>query len=370
MNRIDSFNERTSYLSREEVVNPFLVLEQIFDRHSTCEPIVDNLWELITHAHRKGYWTNYESPKVLYLKCIQLVRGFEASFLISKIRPNYLDFRTNESMYCNPCIAGKSKINSTNFIQDAYRDLSIDNYYRGLSSLKFSLYNMLYEGFDPTCHRYIVHIKEATYDLYAVGSKIISSLFLVYQQERGLKLTPNDIKRLQVYECNGNDSNKNQFFYEETFIEVALHEKKEFEYIPTIKYLNKVAHLLIFEKEFYNPGNILHYFDELMFLLESFRLHHEKLKVKQKNRKWDIPQELLNELKYIPKDRFRNPLSYVHELFIEKPLVEWRNELENWKLSILGNEYFRDDHYRTITHLLFCLSELVGLMEYRPYKSY
>lgn len=370
MNRINTFSDRTSYLSREEILNPFLVLEKVFKKYSTCEPIVDDLWELITHGHRKGYWTTYSSPKVLYLKYIQLVRIFEASLLISKIRPNYLDFEANERDYKNPDTIDKSKKSSTNIIQDAYKNLNIDNYYRGLASLKFDLSNLLYDGFQPTCHRYTVYIKETTYDLYTVGNKIISSLFLVYQLERGLQLTPNDTKRLQAYECNASDSNTNQFAYSESFTEIVSEEKKEFEYKPTINYLNKVAQLLLHEKEVYNPGNILHYFDELMFFLEGFWLHYEKLKTKQKNKKWDIPRELLDEVKYIPKDRLINPLSYLHELLEAKSLVEWRNELEEWKLEILGNEYFRDDYYRQITHLLFCLSELVGLMKHRPYKLF
>ncbi|WGQ15441.1 hypothetical protein [Sphingobacterium faecium] len=180
MNRINTFSDRTSYLSREEILNPFLVLEKVFKKHSTCEPIVDDLWELITHGHRKGYWTTYSSPKVLYLKYIQLVRIFEASLLISKIRPNYLNFEANERDYKNPDTIDKSKNSTTSIIQDAYKNLNIDNYYRGLASLKFDLSNLLYDGFHPTCHRYTVYIKETTYDLYAVGSKLISSLFLVY----------------------------------------------------------------------------------------------------------------------------------------------------------------------------------------------
>lgn len=367
MNRIDSRVDKVSFLTQKEILNPFSVLEEVFGDYATCEQVQDDLWDLVTIAFRRNYWTNYDSPKELYEKCLRLCRLIDAGFLISKIRPHYFDeHKMREQHDFVVPNKGNSNLDQCDERLVAYDNLKNFLIKNRLGSIRFDLSYFLYFGFEPVRFRYTDRIGDSGYRLSKGFAEVISNLFAIYRSEGKLKITDRDKIRLQVFENQGIDLERPQFLYEEGYFDEDLEEPVVFQLDVVVDYLNNLSVRSHRDISKYNPGNVLHYFNELLFLLESFWRYYTSLKVKWRERHWSLPEESIREIKYLSKDCLENPLRYLIGKFEVKSLVQWRAHLEEWKVKVLGGEFFNADRYQEASELLLCISELASIMEYEP----
>ncbi|MBC9798607.1 hypothetical protein [Sinomicrobium weinanense] len=367
MDRIQFRNAKLSFLKKKEILNPFIVLKETFKKYASCEPVQDEFWELVTVAFRKNYWMRYQSPKVIYLKYLKMVRLYEAAFLIAKIRPSYMvkHHAVIENRHFEVKPGSLSFPKAVTSLEGAYTELLllIDKIRAG--SIRFDLMNLLYHGLEPTVYKYTDLLSEAVYDAYRNFSSLILSLFTIYQSGRNLKLTKSDKKILRKSADEALDSDRPQFLYHYPFVGV-YEDYTASDLYHALNYLGKISSCTSYWNRNGNPGNVVYYFDELLFLLEAFWDYSRKIKPKARKAEWKIPEQTIANIRYLPTDQLKSPISYLDKEIKSKPLHIWRHQLESWKLDALGGIRFNPSKYDELRKLLFSLAEFASLLEYDP----
>lgn len=367
MDRMIFRNSKLSFLTKKEILNPFVVLKKAFKKEATCEAVQDELWELVSTAFRKNYWMTFRSPKVVYLKFLKIVRLCEAAILISKIRPNYSlknSHLRNTGLY-QPAERRKESFPTIVSPADAYHAVAFHLCSMRSGGAKFDFFNFLYHGLASLSFQYTDLLEECAYDTYRRTSELISALFTIYHAERGSELTKSDKQKLKKLVKDALDSNRPRFHYQNDFANV-YEEYSASDLFNALDYLNSTSFDTMFWQRNDNPGTVLFYFDELLFLLEAFWSYSMRLKPKWKEIAWNLPGEVIINIKYLPKEALKHPISFLDKKFVDKPLSAWQTELEAWKLEILEGNHYRSHRYKELTSFLFCLAELASLLEYDP----
>lgn len=367
MDKIRFRNSKLSFLTKEEILNPFLVLNNIFKKYSTCEPVQDELWELVSTAFRKNYWMTFRSPKVVYLKFLKVLRLYEVAILISKIWPNYtLKHRClRKTGLSQPAERRQESFPTISSAAEAYHAIVFHVSSMRSGGVKFDFYNFLYHGLESSSFQYTDLLEECVYDTYRRASELIFALFTIYHAERDLELTKSDKQKLNKFVKNALDSNRPRFLYQNDFVNV-YEEYSASDLFNVLDYLSSTSFDTMFWQRNGNPGNVLFYFDEILFLLETFWSYSRQLKPKWKETAWNLPDKVVKNIKYLPKEALKYPISFLDEKFVGKPLSAWQTELETWKLEILEGNSYSSHKYKELTNFLFCLTELAGLFEYEP----
>lgn len=367
MDRMIFRNSKLSFLTKKEILNPFVVLKKAFKKDATCEPVQDELWELVSAAFRKNYWANLKSPKMVYLRFLKVVRLYEVAVLISKVRSHYplINSALPKIDLFHPLKKMEERFSNTESVSGAYHVILSHLHYMRSGGAKFDYFNFLYHGLESLSFQYTDFLEESAYDTYRRTSEIISALFTIYHAERDLKLTQADRRKLKRFVNDASDSNRPRFLYDQDFTNV-YDTYRATDLINVLKYLKSTSFDAMFWQINGNPGNILYYFDELLFLLEAFTGYSKRLKSKWKEVAWGLPENVIEKIKYLPKDSLKHPISFLDAKFADKPLNFWRSELEAWKLEILESNCYNSYRYEELTSLLFCLAELADLLEYEP----
>lgn len=360
-------NRKLSYLKENEILDPFIVLKEMFKKHPSCESIQDEFWELITVAFRRNYWMQYKSPKVIYQKYLKMTRLFEAGLLIAKIRPSYTIRHNfiieNKSFELAP--ENSKAAHTQTPLETAYLELLQWNDHRCVGEHHFEMMNILYHALEATILNYADWF-EYTYSFHDKFSRLIFSLFTIFQSERDFKLTKSDKKILRKYKNDALDSNTPQFQYDDNFGPYAELLNPEYNVCNDLIYLRDIS----FKRSYWsingNPGNVLRYFDEFQYLLETFIEFHEILEPEEKQLEWDIPENFLKGIKYFPKEHLKFPLNYLDKEIHSKPLHVWRDLLESWKLDALEGASYNILKYESLESLLFSLIEFTKIQIFMP----
>jgi len=370
MNHIIYGDNRISYLNKEEILNPFLILN-IFNGKASDDDVQEVCWTLFSSAIRPAYWMKFESPLYIYECFKQIVRLIEAGYLIMQIRPNYVQKVKFGSSGLNPTIRGDDEFTEAliESRQEAFKLLTKINSQNGFYRIKLDLYDLLFEGLEPDCVDYYSSLHEFIYDTYQDINKIIRSLFVLSLSDTERYISESDMTILEKYVEFGIDTDSSTFGYSDTIYDIFENERAK-----DLISIADQATILIGESNYWqthrNPGNVLYYFHEFLFIIESF---HEYITdtpgmSELAKMQWQIPVDRTEMIHNLSEKQIKRPFKYILKAFREKPLSEWRSILENWKQAVLSNHTdskilneARDTH-----EFIVKLIEIATILEYQP----
>lgn len=243
------------------------------------------------------------------------------------------------------------------------------NSQNGFYRIKLDLYDLLFEGLEPDCVDYYSSINEYIYDTYQDVSKIIRSLFVLSSSDTERFISERDMTILEQYVGFSIDTDSSTFSYSDTIYDIFENENAK----DLINIANQ-ARAIISESNYWqthrNPGNVLYYFHEFLFILESF---HEYIRYTPEiselaEVRWHIPSDRLETIRGLSKKQIKRPFKYILKAFREKPLNKWRSILENWKQAVLSNHSDPKilNEVREAYEFVVKLIEIATLLEYQP----
>ena len=373
MHHVEYESSYITLLTEVEILNPYSVLKETFKEFSSPTPIQDELFELLTLTVRRNYWTTYESPLVLYKKYKKLLRLFEAGWLIEKIRP---DANLHEMFHIpyKEIKEGTPKRErvktNTNPITSAYQTLISAYSSRPLYSLRSDLFNMLFHGLMPTCIRYSYEFDGYMVKVAQQMSDLILALNSIDYHAQYNVLSPRDVK-IVTKERDKFKARNSLYDYDDDGIYNLFGYSKKEDLIRTIRISKEILFTSNFWKLHGNPGNIIHYYHDLLFTLESYWGHYQYI-VEQRmdiNTEWKYPKDKREKLYSMGHKWIKRPWEYLRDQFEKKSIHEWRSMLELCLEDVLSNQLIgyrfdrkHDDILDFIADLLF----LEGLSKYEP----
>lgn len=370
MNHIIYGDNRISYLTKEEILNPFLILD-IFNGKASDDDVQEVCWTLFSSAMRPAYWMKFESPLYLYECYKQIVRLIEAGYLIMQIRPNYLQKVKLGSSGLKPSARVNDEFTETliETRHEAYRLLTKVNSQNRFYNIKLDLYDLLFESLEPDCVDYYSSLQEFICESYQDISKIIRSLFVLSLSDTEKYISKHDLMILEKHVEFAIDMDSSTFGYSDTIYEILERENAK-----DLISIADQARAIIAENNYWhthrNPGNVLYYFHEFLFVIESF---HEYIRdtpeiTELAEIRWHIPEDRLESIRYLSRKQIKRPLKYILKAFREKSLSKWRSILEDWKQAVLSNRSDSNilDEARETHEFVVRLIEIASILEYQP----
>jgi hypothetical protein len=370
MQHVEYESSYIALLKEEEILNPFAVLKEIFQEYSSAAHVQNELYEIMTLAIRRNYWMIYESPLILYKKYKKLIRLFEAGWLIQKIRPDLELYKKLSLPYKD------IKVNSSNTKKLIQQDPTTETYQTLISvynleplySLRSDLYHLFFEGLIPTCVHYTYEFEGHMVIIVERMNDLISALHTIDHNENNKLLSPRDTDLLskELYEFKSRDT---LYDYDKDLYHLFRNSKKE-ELINAIGISKGILNVTNFWKLNGNPANILHYYHDFLFILDSYWLHYkflidEKVDV---NIKWKYPKDKKEELLGVKYKWIKKPWKYLHEKFEMKSIHEWRNMLEVCLEDVLSNVKVGYKSHQNDSEILDFIEGLIFLQELSNYE--
>ena len=372
MHHVEYESSYITLLTEEEILKPYSVLEETFKEFSSPTPIQDELFEILTLAVRRNYWTTYESPLVLYKKYKKLLRLLEAGWLIEKIRP---DVNLNEMFHIpykeikiNTPKTERFKTNP-NPVINAYQTLIHAYNSAPLYSLRSDLFNLLFHGLMPSCVHYSYEFEGYMVKAAQQMNDLIFALHSIDHHEQNHVLSPRDVEIL-TKERDEFKARNTLYDYDNDINNLFLYSKKKV-LTRSIRISKEILFTANFWKLHGNPGNILHYYHDFLFILESYWGHYQYI-VEQGmdiNTKWKYPKDKKEKLDRMGYKWIKRPWKYLHNQFEKKSIQEWRSMLELCLEDVLSNErigYRFDCDHDEILDFIDGLLFFRGLSKYEP----
>jgi len=371
MHHVEYENSYLVLLKEEEILNPFEVLKEIFQEFSSATQIQDELYEIMTLAVRKNYWMTYESPLILYKKYKKLIRLFEAGWLIEKIRPD-LDLLKKFSIpYKEIQVNTYKDSNQRQYdaLTNAYQTLIRVYNSEPLFLLKSDLYNLLFEGLMPTSVHYTYDFEGYMARAVEQMNDLIISLHYIYNYEKDKLLSDLDIAILSK-ERDEFIKRDTLYEYDGGFYDLYNYSKKE-EVINAVVISKEILFTRNFWKFHSNPGNILHYYHDFLFILDCYSRHYHFILINgiDINTKWKYPNEKKKELYNKGYKWIKRPWKYLHNQFQKKSIYEWREILEHCLEDVLSNKqigFSVDIDHNEMLDFIGALLFLQELSDYEP----
>ncbi len=372
MHHVEYENNYITLLTKQEILNPYLVLENLFVDFSSAETLQDELFEILTIAIRRNYWLTYDSPLVLYKKYKKLVQLFEAGWLISKIRPSSSEHESLLIPYedIEIVVPKRKKVKTTDDgVSEVYRTIVFSYSSSSLDTIRSDLFYLLFEGLMPTCVKYSNEIDPYYFRVTQQMNDLISALHAVYYYEKDNTLSVSDLRVLK----NMHD----EFMVRETFFDYHSDLQEGLSYTNKEEVKNTVAisRKILFKADFWklhgNPGNILYYYHDFLFILDSYWVHYLELCNEETdfNTKWKYPKEKKHEIYNSGYEWIKRPWKLLHDKFEKRSIYEWRNLLEKCLEDVLSNRfigYSTESHNEDILDFINSLLFLESLQEYEP----
>lgn len=372
MHHVEYENNYITLLTEQEILNPYLVLENLFVDFSSAEALQDELFEILTIVVRRNYWLTYDSPLVLYKKYKKLVRLFEAGWLISKTRPVSCVHENLLIPYeeIEPVEPKRKKMKPTkDGVSESYRIVIFSYNSSSLDTLRSDLFYLLFEGLMPTCVKYSNEIDEYYFRMIQQMNDLISALHTVHYFEKDNLLSGTDKKVLKIM-CDEFIARESFFDYNSDLQGGLSYMNKE-EIKNTLTISRKILFTTNFWKLHGNPGNILYYYHDFLFILDSYWMHYLELCNEDTdfNTKWKYPEEKKNEIYNSGYEWIKRPWKLLHDNFEKRSIHEWRNLLDKCLEDVLSNRfvgYSADSHNEDIFRFINSLLVLESLQEYEP----
>lgn len=355
------------FLTKKEILNPFLVIKKTFKDLPNCEPVIDECWDLWSLAFRENHWMNHQSPKVLYEKCLALLRLLDAGWLISKIRPT----SSMKGDIINPGFDPKNKSTQgkdLNALAKAYKTIHESYSLSTRFDLGFDLYNAFYHGLMPSSIKFEEILLESIYTSFKEITALISALFVVHRSEIGTKRTKTDKVSLKPYVKYALDFDAPQFEYYNSMHDIFYKFNKR-QFFSIIEYLTSASCSSFYWKNNGNPANVLYYMEELQFVMETMWSYLKDERGIIEKSIWDIPEDKKKQVQFLSQADIENPLYYLSEEFKKRGLAERRSDLNKWKLAALDNKWYNRDVHKDIEQFLYCVVEVADLLKFEVFDD-
>lgn len=375
MHHLEYGKSYVTLLTEEEILNPFIVLKEVFEESSSPKHLIDELFEIAIVALRADYWRTYTSPLVLYRKYKKIVRLIEAGWLISKIRPDYINQEAASLPIKQIAIdtRGRKVKNTPIDPLSSAHNVLIRSFQQKdkLYAYQGDLFDFLFEGLAPTCVTYDFGFEGYLIDQLHEMEALIGALHFLYNHENGKTLSPSD-KELLTVEKERFTARGTLYEYEHAHDMSFLKEYSTKE--DLVKTLNLTKGILDetnFWKLHGNPGNMLYHFHDFLFVLEYYWIYLQRLVADgvDLNTKWEYPEKERSEIYQITRKWVKNPWKYLRRQFETKPLADWRALLECCLEDVLGNqriEYGRTIQYNEVLDFVAVLLIFNEIMQYEP----
>lgn len=370
MHHIEYENSYLTLLTGKEILNPYIVLKEVFKGSSSPVALQDELYELLTAIMRPNYWRSYQSPLVLYKKYKKLLRLFEAGWLIQKIRP---EFDLSEKLSIPFKEVKVDEIKSQGFkpgsdpLTNEYQSLVQFYCSYSLSSLGREVYCLLFDGFMSGC-------TDGTYelDVYLIKqvqnmSELIRVLHTIGRYEQNTVLCPRDIDILNR-EKEALYARDNLHDYENDIYDFYEHSEKD-EVRKALDISKGILRTENFWRLHGNPANILHYFHDFLFVLDYFWCDYKYIVEAgiDISTKWEIDSEVREELYNQGHKWIDRPWEFLHNQFEKDSIRGWRYRLERLLEDVLSNHNWGIFHvHDEVLYFIDSLLLLVDLLDYEP----
>ncbi|MGJ1430787.1 hypothetical protein ACR79M_04410 [Sphingobacterium spiritivorum] len=363
----------TLLLTDEEIRNPFTVLDDVFGDTSSCFRMQEHLWDLVTVAMRPHYWARYDSPLKICNLYKSILRLIEAGWLISLVRPEqeiraslsdkFMAKQTDPKRPVIKSLEQHALPNAYKIVLQSYREDK-------LFSVRIDLFEFLFEGLHPTCVEYSPSLNEYLVDRYHYLSRLIDALYIIHDQEKRRECSAEDLLILEKYQQDDTAGIRQIHIYQHQLTDMFTYsEKEDLQHALSSSY--KVLYHNDFWKYHHDPANVLHYFHDFIFIIDSAYvfLQHSISSNTDPELEWNIPAHILQEITLQTVKEGKKPLKYLSEMFGTRTRKEWREELMKWEEAVLSNKkvpYEQKSIYKEVQQFLAGLLEFITLLPYAP----
>lgn len=340
MHRASYESSYLTLLTEEEILNPFMVLNDTFSSISSPTYLQDEVFEILMLVLRRNYWMIYESPLILYKKYKKIMRLFEAGSLINIIKPDLSQSEIFITPY-NEIDVNKESKEMYKFIPDplsnAYQTITRKYNSDSLYSLRSDLYDLLFQGLMPTCVKYQYEFEVYVLDAIENINDLISALYLIHHHEHK-ELFAKDMEKL-IRERERFVDRDNLYDYDCDIYDLYHYSQKE-DIIKAIDVSKHILNTSNFWKLHGNPANILYYYHDFVFILDSYWVHFQTILKSGMDidTKWQYPKDKKSELNDRGYKWIKKPWKYLHNQFEKKSINEWRQNLELCLEDVLSNQ--------------------------------
>lgn len=364
MHHIKYESNFTIFLTEEEILNPYSILEETFKENSSPTQIQDELYEILVLAVRENYWKNYDSPLVLYKMCKKLIRLLEAGWLIQKLGREHTLSENIPIPYKKIKIDNKKKEKfkkQSDSTVTAYLELVNVYNEEPLYSVRLELFNLFFKGLKPTTFINQYAFEEYIMDAFQKIDIMIKTLQIIYNHKQTKALSVREIEKLTL-EKDKFKARDTIYKYEHGIDYLFTLSNKE-EVIKAIPISKKILARKNFWKLHDNPANILHYYHDFLFALDFYWSHYQYL-VKNGidiNTKWEYTKAEKQELDGKGYKWIKKPGNYLEDQFKKKPLQEWQGMLERCLEDVLSNQKIKKETRRDHEEILDFIDGLLFL---------
>lgn len=357
-----------SYLSDNEINNPFLVLNESFARVSSPDDVLEDLYEIWVCAMWNERWVKHKSPAHLYKIFKKIVRLMEAAWIINTFDSLHLfhdsyrqteryAFQQYDQHHCRDCLHESQHLSH----------LLSEN---PLIDLKFALYDLTCLSLHSKQTREKINLDSFYFEAMQTVHYLIEIIFQLFKKFKNNFGGPFEnrryLKTLKKIE------RKNLLYRYHTKIEDFVKHRKIGESMEAIGLVEQANMQVGFWRIYRTPGDMLHYFHDFQFLIDYFSHHLTTIKCKRIaiNTEWPLPERIINKIRNEGTIWMLTPWQYLDDQFAAKSRNDWQVLLERFLIETLSNKVrIRQTFNNTNDQLLVFLKNLTKLeaiVQYAP----
>lgn len=301
MHQVHFNKDYTTLLSHREILEPYIVLQEIFDGCLSPDPIRETFLEIVCTSLDRERWRKYPSPLVLMKSYRKLLRLLEAGWLIQFMDPIHtlLDYR--------------------------------------ICQVRKGLYDLSFTGLDPSITDYPFDLEIHDMSLFRQIDLILVSLHRTYLQSANLRISK--ISKLSLHEISlKRKRRKTLYVYYSSLHHVFDPSSKQ----VLLAGLDRIRHILRVEgywKIHQHPADLVYQFHDYLFILESVwkKWNKDSKKFRGDGSKvlFPLSKKSLGDL----EGSRSGPSEWytIDTSFKARKIAQWRDDLDTCMLQVLSN---------------------------------
>lgn len=332
MHHVHFERDYTTLLTKREILNPFLVLQEIYSDQESADSTRETLLEIVSTALCRDRWKRYAAPLILMNSYRKLVRLMEAGWLIQQVIPSH--------------------------------DLFISS---SVCAMRLRLYEFFFTGMDPSCTSYPYDLESNDMTFFEELDRFLISIHNVHVVLQSPELTKN-AKIMLKEELAARKHMKTLYIYYSA-LESLFGFISKGDLIQSIERVPEILMTNDYWRSHEHPADLIYHFHNFLFLLESFWNKWRKAKKKYpiSNDRWI--SSLTEGIGIRPSliDQTVAHWKFLEECFKKRSLEAWREDLDTCQLQALSNiglDRTGLEEYAEILDLIRRLIELAGIYEY------
>ena len=365
MHHVHHLGNYITLLNEQEILKPISIIEELFKNQVNAEKIVDEVTEIFVSSLRIKYWMNYNSPLVLYEKYKKIIRFLEASWLISLTQAVESEGKADD------LIIERDSIIQSNLCygQANYSNLKEVFSQFSLCFLKAEVYDYFFIGLNPNCTDYPYNEDHDLSVLHALYQLIELSYELCISGNHRHK--PVLSEKILFSELEAFSNRETVYDYNCSLNEVFDQTPKN-ELLSGIKLVLEILPTANFWIENGNPGNLVHYFHDYLYLLDEFWITFLIAKVSDVDLSipWQFPNDILIGLDISKNQWILDPWHYLQSQFKYRPIENWRKLLDECLVTVLSNRKCNIKKQKYFLQTISFIRNLIYLTEIESYISW